>query len=123
MPREQPILVTGRSATWAARVGRSSNRSVTRNPRRVLPALSHSETASENSQPGRGLKPLLLAREELLDVLAAELRTFHDGVADTREHFPEPQADLTPPDLLGASLDPLGRLIHLGLVGRDGCPR
>src|SRR5262249_6751053 len=55
-------------------------------------------------------------REELLDVLPAELGAFHHGVTDAREHLLEAGTDLTLTDLLGASLDPLGRLVHLGLV-------
>src|SRR6266481_347358 len=66
--------------------------------------------------------PLLLTREKLLDVFAAELGTFHEGVADAREHFLESGADLTLADLLGALLDPFGRLVHLGLVGGAGRP-
>jgi len=68
------------------------------------------------SSPRRGVA-LLLAREELLDVLAAELGTFDDRMTDAREHLLEPGAELTLADLLGAPLDPLGRLVHLGLVG------
>src|SRR5262249_52796622 len=63
---------------------------------------------------------LLLAREELLDVLAAELGAFDDGVADAGEHLLEPRTDLALADLLGAALDPLGRLVDLGLVGGVG---
>src|SRR5207249_3876331 len=65
---------------------------------------------------------LLLPGKELLDVLAAELGTFDDGVADAREHLLEPGADLALADLLGAPLDPFGRLVHLGLVGGGGRP-
>src|SRR6266852_8104335 len=64
-----------------------------------------------------GGSPLLLTLEEFFDVLAAELGTFHDGMADALEHFLEPGADLTLADLLDAPLDPFGRLVHLGLVG------
>ena len=52
-------------------------------------------------------EPLLLTREKLLDVLAAELGTFHDSMADAREHFLEPGADLTLADLLGALARPV----------------
>jgi hypothetical protein len=34
--------------------------------------------------------------------LAAELGTFHDGMADPGKHFPEPETHLTMIDLLGA---------------------
>src|SRR6266542_3016823 len=78
---------------------------------RLRPSLASSRTA-----------PLLLPREKLLDVLAAELGTFHDGMADARKHLPEPETDLTLPDLLGTTLDPFGRLVHLGLVGRPRRP-
>src|SRR6266508_5191116 len=78
---------------------------------RLRPSLASSQT-----------EPLLLTREKLLDVLAAELGTFHDGVADARKHFFDPGADSTLADLLGALLDPFGRLVHLGLIGRAGRP-
>src|SRR5215467_96920 len=65
---------------------------------------------------------LLLSREELPDVLPAELGAFHHGVTDAREHLSEAEADLTLTDLLGASFDPLGRLVHLGLVSRGRAP-
>src|SRR6266849_3835418 len=63
---------------------------------------------------------LLLTREELLDILTAELGAFDDRMADARKHLPEPQADLTLADLLGAVLDPFGRRVHLALVGGIG---
>jgi hypothetical protein len=66
--------------------------------------------------------PLLLPRESLLDVLAAELGPFYDSVANAREHLLEPWADLTPADLLGAPLDPFGRLVYLGLVSGASGP-
>src|SRR5438093_9132394 len=56
------------------------------------------------------------------DVLAAELGTLHEGMADARKHFPEPETDLTLADLLGTPLDPFGRLVQLGLVGSPGRP-
>ena len=34
-------------------------------------------------------------------------------MADAREHFSEPETDLTLADLLGTPLDPFGRLVHL----------
>src|SRR6266540_4716888 len=72
--------------------------------------------------PTPPLQRLLLAREELLDVLAAELGTLHDRMADAGKHFLEPGTDLTLADLLGAPLDPFGCLIHFGLVGGVGRP-
>src|SRR5260370_36987141 len=66
-------------------------------------------------------EPLLLTREELLDILAAELGAFDDRMADARKHLLEPRADLTLADLFGALLDLLGRSVHLALVGGAGC--
>src|SRR6266508_500159 len=84
--------------------------------------LTRAQAQTRPSPAPSRSEPLLLTCEKLLDVLAAELGTFHDGMADAREHFLEPGADLTLTDLLCAPLDPLGRLIHLGLVGGAGRP-
>src|SRR5215470_7226028 len=63
---------------------------------------------------------LLLACEELHDVVMAELEALHEGLADALEHFLHAGPALTLADLLGAPLDPLGCLVHLGLVGSSG---
>src|SRR5215475_8149305 len=69
---------------------------------------------ADHSRPRN--ESLLLTREELLDILAAELGAFDDRMADARKHLLEPRADLTLADLFGALLDPFGRAVHLGLV-------
>src|SRR5713226_3040743 len=91
-------------------------------PLAVRDARTEERLGPAHCRPPSRTEPLLLTREKLLDVLAAELGTFHDGMADAREHFLEPGATLTLADLLGAPLDPLGRLVHLGLVGGAGRP-
>ena len=76
-----------RGSRWTRRPGRSCSRPATRWAwRGRMLSLSPAPSRTE---------PLLLTREKLLDVLAAKLGTFHDGVADAREHFLEPGADST----------------------------
>src|SRR5213594_3331326 len=58
--------------------------------------------------------------EELVHRVAAELGALENRMADTGEHLLEARADLTLPDLLGALLDPPGRLVDLRLVGGTG---
>src|SRR5262249_1861253 len=87
-------------------------------PRR-LPTLLWWSGPDDRRNVPRG-EALLLTREDLLDILAAELGTFDDRMADARKHLLEPRADLTLADLFGALLDSLGRPVDLALVSSPG---